>query len=304
MPRLESAARSLPERGGLRLVKGGASPSPEKKREPFSALVKNKEDEVIGLRTDEQLVTKTEAYRGVRARLEAVTEELKDIKAAGRAGFEKREAELIAEGERLLGYLDELNKEVPVEQAREAFHEGADIMVENPFYSEAVTELGEGDLEEIREEAPEEVEAGELVYNLDDLRKDYKEMALENRAIDKKLEHLEDIQRNVVQTISRMMEPGFKHRQALQKLEREAMSIEDYKKMHLPFLGTEIQEAGDREEIRKQRLPQMLDVVTEQITRLTEQKVKLAEDITRTVRKIRELEKGEKAVPASRKQAA
>ncbi len=300
MPRLESAPRSLPERGGLRLIKGGASPAPEKKREPHSALVKNKEGEVIGLRTDEQLITKAEAYRGVGARLRAVNDELEDIKRAGRKGFEKREAELEVVGKRLADYLDELMKNE--EEDREAFREGAQIMVDNPFYSEEVTELGEGDLEEISEskgvekiEEPEKVEAGELIYDLDDLRKDYKEMKLESRALDQKLARLESIQGAIVQTISRMMEPGFKHRQALQKLEREAMSIEDYKEMNLPLLTTEIQEAGDREEIRKQRLPQALDAVTGRITRLSEEKVKLAGDIARIVKKILESEKKERA---------
>ena len=66
MPRLESAPRSLPERGGLRHKRRRLA-SAEKKREPQSALVKNKEGEVIGLRTDEQLVTKAEAYRSGRA---------------------------------------------------------------------------------------------------------------------------------------------------------------------------------------------------------------------------------------------
>ena len=135
--RFESAPRSLPERGGLRLIKGGASPAPEKKREPHSALVKNKEGEVIGLRTDEQLVTKAEAYRGVGARLRAVNDELEDIKRAGRKGFEKREAELEVVGKRLADYLDELMKNE--EEDREAFREGAQIMVDNPFYSEEVT---------------------------------------------------------------------------------------------------------------------------------------------------------------------
>ena len=120
-------------------------------------------------------------------------------------------------------------------------------------------------------------------------------MKLESRALDQKLARLESIQGAIVQTISRMMEPGFKHRQALQKLEREAMSIEDYKEMNLPLLTTEIQEAGDREEIRKQRLPQALDAVTGRITRLSEEKVKLAGDIARIVKKILESEKKERA---------
>ncbi len=260
----------------------------------MSALVKNAKGEVLGLRTDEQLVTKTEAYRGVAARLRGINLELKDIAAAGRKGFEAREAELTAEAKRFTDYLDKMEKGVSEEQAREAFQEGAEVMVDNPFYTEEVTELGEEDIEDITEE-PADVEEGELVYNVEDLRKDYKTMALENLALGKKLQKLEAIQRTIVETISKMMEPGFKHRQALTKLQRDAMTIEDYQAFAIPLLGTEIQEAGDRDEIRKKRLPQMLDAVTGQITRTSEQKVKLAEEIARTVKKIRELEKGGQA---------
>ncbi|OGL79609.1 hypothetical protein A3E39_00600 [Candidatus Uhrbacteria bacterium RIFCSPHIGHO2_12_FULL_60_25] len=260
----------------------------------MSALVKNAKGEVLGLRTDEQLVTKTEAYRGVAARLRGINAELKDIAAAGRKGFERREAELNAEAKRFTDYLDKMEKGVSEEQAREAFREGAEVMVDNPFYTEEVAELRDEDIVDITEE-PAEVEEGELVYNVEDLRKDYKTMALENHALGKKLQKLEAIQRTIVETISKMMEPGFKHRQALTKLQRDAMTIEDYQAFAFPLLGTEIQEAGDREEIRKKRLPQMLDAVTGQITRTSEQKVKLAEEIARTVKKIRELEKGGQA---------
>lgn len=254
--------------------------------------MKNAKGEVIGLRTDEQLVTKTEAYRGVAARLRGINHELKDLAAAGRKGFEARETELNVEAKRFIAYLDRLEKEVSEEQAREAFNEGADIMVDNPFYTEEVTELGE---EDITEAPTEEVEEGELVYNVDDLRKDYKKMALENHAFGTKLQKLEAIQRTIIETISKMMEPGFKHRLALQKLERDAMTIEDYQTLGFPRLTAEIQEAGDRDEIRKKRLPQMLDAVTGQITRVSEQKMKLAREIAATVKKIRELEKGGQA---------
>src|SRR3989344_4815324 len=261
MPRFESAAaRPLPPSS-----RREKPPLPPSQREPMSALVKNAKGEVLGLRTDEQLVTKTEAYRGVAARLRGINAELKDIAAAGRKGFERREAELNAEAKRFTDYLDKMEKGV-----------------------------SEEDIVDITEE-PAEVEEGELVYNVEDLRKDYKTMALENHALGKKLQKLEAIQRTIVETISKMMEPGFKHRQALTKLQRDAMTIEDYQAFAFPLLGTEIQEAGDREEIRKKRLPQMLDAVTGQITRTSEQKVKLAEEIARTVKKIRELEKGGQA---------
>ncbi|HWQ99630.1 MAG TPA: hypothetical protein VN397_02160 [Candidatus Methylomirabilis sp.] len=291
MPRFEpTPARPLPP------SKRELPPPPpsRKEREPVSAIVKNEKGEVVGLRTDEQLVTKTEAYRGVAARLRRINEELKDIAGAGRTGFESREAELNAEAKRFIDYLDAMERGVSEEQAREAFHEGAEVMVDNPFYSEGVTELGEEDLEDITEEPSEEVEAAELVHDTESLRKDYKDMALENHALGKKLQRLEEIQLTIIETISKMMEPGFKHRQALQKLERDAMSIEDFNALGIPLLGTEIQEAGDREEIRKKRLPQMLDAVTGQITRLSEQKMKLADEIARTVKKIRELEKEER----------
>lgn len=293
MPRFESAAARPPPPPSSRREKPPLPPS-RKEREPASALVKNAKGEVIGLRTDEQLVTKTEAYRGVAARLRGINHELKDIAAAGRKGFEAREAELSAEAKRFTDYLDRMEKGVSEEQAREAFHEGAEIMVDNPFYTEEVGELSDEDIEDITEE-PAAVEEGELVYNVEDLRKDYKKMALENHAFGTKLQKLEAIQRTIVETISRMMEPGFKHRLALQKLERDAMTIEDYQTLGFPRLSAEIQEAGDRDEIRKKRLPQMLDAVTGQITRVSEQKVKLAEEIARTVKKIRELEKGGQA---------
>lgn len=299
MPRSESVAPSAHRREQT------PQPSPERERKPHSALVKDAKGEVVALRADEQLVTKTEAYRGVAARLHAINEELKDIAGAGRKGFEKREAELNAEASRLIDYMDKMDKGVTEEEAREAFHEGRETMVENPFYSETATELGEEDLEEVREEPPMEVQEGERIFELPTLRSDYQEMLLEHRALDIKIARLEGIQRTIVQTISRMMEPGFKHRQALQQLEREAMSIEDYREMGLPLLGTEIQEAGDREEIRKKRLPQMLDAVTGQITRLSEQKVKLGGEMGRTVKKLRELEKEERAARAfGRKRAA
>lgn len=297
MPRSESVAPSAHRREQT------PQPSPERERKPHSALVKNEKGEVVALRADEQLVTKTEAYRGVAARLHAINEELKDIAGAGHKGFEKREAELNAEASRLIDYMDKMDKGVTEEEAREAFHEGRETMVENPFYSETATELGEEDLEE--EEPPMEVKEGELIYELPTLRSEYQEMMVGHRVLDRKIARLEGIQRTIVQTISRMMEPGFKHRQALQQLEREAMSIEDYREMGLPLLGTEIQEAGDREEIRKKRLPQMLDAVTGQITRLSEQKVKLGGEMGRTVKKLRELEKEERAARAlGRKKAA
>jgi hypothetical protein len=136
---------------------------PEKKHPKLVSEVK-REKGVEAPRTAEQFIPEAEAWNAVNARYTKLNEEIaknQEIRTKLRKmgtkpteEFLTHEREVEAKIQHLDDIIENLKKGTTEEQARARWQEGATALVENPFASEAATELGEEDLIPMEEEKP------------------------------------------------------------------------------------------------------------------------------------------------------
>lgn len=232
------------------------------------------------LHRDEEFVTKSEAYKGIGARLQEINRDIEDMEKAGRKGFEKKQAELNKEAKRLIDHMNRMESQITEEQSRESFEEGSEIMVENPFFTEGTMEVKDEELE--IEAEPIKKEKDEVPTSQAELKLYYVGLKKRNQDINRAIQKLEAMEGQVIGMISAMSDPSMKMREELRKRDYDALIrlTQDYGSLAGERAMTELAEIGTRAQIQKMGLPEVLNTISESMETITDEKRKLLTNLS------------------------
>ena len=240
----------------------------------------------------EQFVTKGEAYRGVALRLKQINEEISDMRSSGIPDSTHQQA-LNEEAQKLISALDRMERDVTEEQADDSFHEGRDILVENPLY-----------------EAPSEVEAFEESFlgpgftkqekpkSPSQLKAHYEALKKRNDEITQLTKKLEGMEQTVIAAISVMHHPSQIMREDLKRKQGDALMqlTQDFSAIDSEIHNTAFVEAVNRKRIQDMGFPDMLNTISEALETLSKEKTQLLGDMSATVDRLNAFRKQKEAI--------